>query len=108
MAGGSLTFWRQPTRWVASHAALDGREPGELVFAALPPDRHGKVGSVVARAAIDGQARVVVIEGPRAAEWERVRGVFEGAGWHVFEGELVTTEFGCGSTASVCCGLRTL
>ena len=66
----------------------------ELVFAALPPDRHGKVGLAVARAALHGEARLVVLEGPRAADWQRIVEEFKQACWHVFEGEFVTTEFG--------------
>ena len=43
---------------------------GEIVMVTVPPDVHGKVLRMVTNAAIEGDAALLVMEGPRAAAWE--------------------------------------
>ena len=66
----------------------------EVVFASLPPDVHAKTVVAVCTAAIEGPARLVVIQGPRQVAWEQAATVFERAMWDNETQEFLTTEFG--------------
>ena len=66
--------------------------PGEMVFGALPPDQHGRRLAEVVQAAIQGEADLTFVEGPRAVKWEVGQRLCDRAGipWHLEE--FVTTE----------------
>ena len=66
----------------------------EIVMASFPPDQHGKVAAVATNTVLNGEARLVVFEGPRCVLWEATATSFTQAGWNVHVGEFVTTEFG--------------
>ena len=75
-AAGALGCQVRTSKWAGPI------QQGEIVLAAFPPDFHGKVASQAAQAAINGDAAVVVFEGPRAVN----------VGWHsqaVSEGHVV-------------------
>ncbi|CAE7377685.1 unnamed protein product, partial [Symbiodinium necroappetens] len=79
----------------ARRAALWGPvEPGEIVMTSLPPDVHGKVVEAVFKASVDGEALLLVMEGPRGVAWDRALTLAERAGWSAELCEYVTTEFG--------------
>ena len=68
--------------------------PGEIVMVTVPPDTHGKVMAMVTTAAIEGDAALLVIEGPRAAAWSVAVELCVRHRWNVSQDEFLTTEFG--------------
>ena len=67
---------------------------GEIVMAASPPDFHGKLIKVAADAALQGEAALVVFEGPRAVTWDGAAKIFLRAGRDVRVAKFISTEFG--------------
>ena len=63
-------------------------------MAAFPPDFHGKLIKAAADAALQGEAALVVFEGPRAVTWDGAAKTFVRAGWDVHVAEFISTEFG--------------
>ena len=67
---------------------------GEVVFASLPPDVHGKCLQAVTKAVIEGRPLLVILEGPRQALWEEATRLLNEAQWSTELNEYLTSEFG--------------
>ena len=60
-------------------------------MASLPPDVRSKVVETVLKASVEGEALLLVMEGPRGVAWGRALTLAERAGWSAELCEYVTT-----------------